>query len=280
MPTTIAIIGAGAMGSAVGQRLIQGGARVLSFTEGRSQRTLDRVRAAGIEPAAIADIARADLIFSIVPPAEAVGVAHGFATVLSAAGAKGTFIDFNAINPLSMREVASVLSGTGWDILDGAIIGLPPKPDNAGPKFYVSGGDEGIVNRLKALGLRTHRVDGSIGAASALKMVYAGINKGLVGLGTTMLLAAAGSGSAASLHAEMAESMPELLARFQRSIPDMYPKAYRWVAEMEEIAEFLGPDDPGAALFHAMAEVFTRMAGDQNGDGRLASTLDGVLAGK
>ncbi|GAI44143.1 unnamed protein product, partial [marine sediment metagenome] len=137
-----------------------------------------------------------------------------------------------------------------------------------------------IVNRLKALGLRTHRVDGSIGAASALKMVYAGINKGLVGLGMTMLLAAAGSGSAASLHAEMAESVPELLARFQRSIPDMYPKAYRWVAEMEEIAEFLGPDDPGAALFHAMAEVFARIAGDQNGDGRLASTLDGVLAGK
>lgn len=280
MPTTIAIIGAGAMGSAVGQRLIQRGARVLSFTEGRSQRTLDRVQAAGIEPAAIADIAGADLIFSIVPPAEAVGVAHGFAPVLSAAGAKGTFIDFNAINPHSMREVASVLSGTGWDILDGAIIGPPPKPDNAGPKFYVSGGDDGIVNRLKALGLRTHRVDGSIGAASALKMVYAGINKGLVGLGTTMLLAAAGSGSAASLHAEMAESMPELLARFQRSIPDMYPKAYRWVAEMEEIAEFLGPDDPGAALFQAMAEVFARMAGDQNGDGRLASTLDGVLAGK
>lgn len=75
-------------------------------------------------------------------------------------------------------------------------------------------------------------------------------------------------------------SCPELLARFQRSIPDMYPKAYRWVAEMEEIAEFLGPDEPGAALFQAMAEVFARIAGDQNGDGRLASTLDGVLAGR
>lgn len=280
MPTTIAIIGAGAMGSAVGQRLIQGGARVLSFTEGRSQRTLERVRAAGIEPAVIADMAKADLVLSIVPPAEAVGVAQLFAPVLSAAGAKGTFIDFNAINPHSMREVASVLSGTGWEICDGAIIGLPPKPDNAGPKFYVSGGGDAIVGCLKALGLRAHCVDGSIGAASALKMVYAGINKGLVGLGTTMLLAAAGSGSAASLHAEMTESMPELLARFQRAIPDMYPKAYRWVAEMEEIAEFLGPDDPGAALFQAMAEVFSRIARDQNADGRLAAMLDGVLAGE
>jgi hypothetical protein len=130
---------------------------------------------------------------------------------------------------------------------------------------------------LEKHGLNLRLMEGPVGAASALKMVYAGLNKGLVGLGATMLLAAAGSGSAENLRGEMTDSMPELLLRFQKSIPDMYPKAYRWVAEMHEIAEFLGPDDPGSALFKAMADVFARIADDQNTDGHLAAILNDVL---
>lgn len=277
MSTTIAIIGAGAMGSAVGRRLVQNGARVLTLIEGRSAKTVERVRAAGMEPAAINDLATADLVLSIVPPSEAVGIAQQLGPVLRTAKTKSAFIDFNAINPVTMQSVASILSETGWDILDGAIIGSPPTAESVGPKFYVSGDSAGHSAVLESHGLNLRLMDGPVGAASALKMVYAGLNKGLVGLGATMLLAAGSSGSAESLRSEMADSLPELLTRFQKSIPDMYPKAYRWVAEMHEIAEFLGPDDPGSALFKAMADIFARFAEDQNADGRLAAILNDVL---
>lgn len=120
-------------------------------------------------------------------------------------------------------------------------------------------------------------LDSGIGAASALKMCYAGINKGLVGLGTAMLLAAAKSGADKALMGELAESQSQLVRKFSKGIPDMYPKAYRWVAEMEEIAAFLGQDEPASSVFLGMSRLFQQIATDQAGRGVLASTLSEML---
>ncbi len=111
-------------------------------------------------------------------------------------------------------------------------------------------------------------LEGGIGAASALKMCFGGINKGVVGLASALLLAADRHGAADALRAEMQRSMPDLFARYGRQIPDMVPKAYRWVAEMEEIAVFLGEHDPaGAQTFEGMAGLFAHVAADAEGDG-------------
>src|SRR3954451_12161861 len=100
--------------------------------------------------------------------------------------------------------------------------------------------------RARAHGLDIRIVGGGMGAASALKMSYAGITKGLTALGAAMMLGAARAGVAEALYAELAASQPALLAWFTRQIPGMYQKAYRWVAEMEEIAEFLEADAAAA----------------------------------
>jgi 3-hydroxyisobutyrate dehydrogenase-like beta-hydroxyacid dehydrogenase len=275
--TTIAIIGAGAMGSVVARRLVSHGARVITLLEGRREHTAARAREAGMIAAAPADIASAELVLSIVPPAEAVGVAASLAAPLRAGRAKPAFVDCNATSPSTMQEVAAALTESGCDVLDGAIIGPPPVPGRDGPTFYVSGDPHGRTELLSRFGLKLRRIDGPPGAASALKMCYAGINKGLIALGTAMLLAAARSGSAESLRQELEESTPQVLARLGRGIPDMYPKAYRWVAEMREIAGFLGPDDPAAPMLEAAAAVFARMAADHDGDGTLAAALNRVL---
>jgi hypothetical protein len=59
----------------------------------------------------------------------------------------------------------------------------------------------------------------------------------------------------------------------------MFPKAYRWVAEMEEIAEFLGADDPAALIFKGMAGLFQTIADDRNGSRELIATLERMLEG-
>lgn len=277
MSATIAILAPGAMGSAVGRCLVAGGAHVLTVLEGRSERTAARAREAGMTPVALSEITRADLILSIVPPAEAQALAASLAPVLTASPAKPAFVDCNAINPATMEKVAAALKGSGCPVIDGSIIGAPPKPGSTATTFYASGDRDGRTQVLADLGLKLRRIDGPVGAASALKMVYAGINKGAIALGTAMLLAAAGNGCAQGLRRELGESRPEVLARLTSGIPDMYPKAYRWIAEMREIADFLGPDDPVAGLFEAAASVFARMAEDRRGDGKLAAILDQAL---
>lgn len=104
-----------------------------------------------------------------------------------------------------------------------------------------------------------------MGAASALKMSYAGITKGLAALAAMMVLGAERAGAGAALRAELGQSQAMLLARFAKTLPDMVPKAYRWDGEMREIAAFLGDDPAAAAVFQGFAQFYGRIAADAAG---------------
>jgi putative dehydrogenase len=274
MNTVIAIHSPGAMGSAIAARLGEHGARVLTSLEGRSAATVDRARTAGMEDVSPQTIAAADLILSIVPPGEAVALAKGLVSSLSESRHKPVFIDCNALSPKTKAGVAATLAETGCDFIDGAIIGAPPHPGQKGPRLYVSGDQNGRASVLGGLGLDLRQIDGPIGAAAALKMSYSGISKGLTAIGAAMLLAASRSGSSRTLYQELSESLPQLLSRFETGIPDMYPKAYRWVAEMREIAAFLGEDKAAAMIFKGAAQLYDRLSTDIANEGPEQGALD------
>jgi hypothetical protein len=42
----------------------------------------------------------------------------------------------------------------------------------------------------------------------------------------------------------------------------MFPKAYRWVAEMEQIAEFIADPAAGATIYEGAARLFESVAAD------------------
>jgi L-threonate 2-dehydrogenase len=280
MNTVIAIHSPGAMGSAIAARLGEHGARVLTSLEGRSAATVDRARTAGMEDVSPQTIAAADLILSIVPPGEAVALAKGLVSSLSESRHKPVFIDCNALSPKTKAGVAATLAETGCDFIDGAIIGAPPHPGQKGPRLYVSGDQNGRASVLGGLGLDLRQIDGPIGAAAALKMSYAGISKGLTAIGAAMLLAASRSGNSRGLYQELGESLPQLLSRFETGIPDMYPKAYRWVAEMREIAAFLSEDKAAAMIFEGAAQLYDRLATDIANEGQERGTLDEFFRSK
>jgi 3-hydroxyisobutyrate dehydrogenase-like beta-hydroxyacid dehydrogenase len=257
--TTIAIIGMGAMGSAIGDRLVRHGARVLTRLEGRSEASRARAAAAGIEDASFEDIARAATVLSVVPPAAA-GVVVEELAPLFALPASPVFCDANACNPQTKRRLTARVAELGGRMVDGSIIGPPPS-DTANPRLYLSGVGAEEIAVLAGFGIDARVLEGPIGAAAALKMCYGGINKGIIGLTTAMLLAADRNGAADDLIAEFAISQKHLLDRSRKLIPDMYPKAWRWDPEMEEIAGFLERDDPAAAeIWRALARFFGERA--------------------
>ena len=174
MTTVIAILAPGAMGSAVGRRLVEHGALVLTSLSGRSAATRGRAQAAGMLEADDDRIAGADLILSILPPAEAAGLAQRLAPALCRGGKRVIYVDCNAVNVATVQRIAGLLAATPARFVDGAIIGAPPRPGTPGPTFYFAGEPAADLGRLQALGLQTRTLDGPIGAASALKMAYAG----------------------------------------------------------------------------------------------------------
>jgi hypothetical protein len=53
----------------------------------------------------------------------------------------------------------------------------------------------------------------------------------------------------AELDAVLAETRPDLWHFLKDSVPGMYPKAYRWIAEMREIAAYAAPDDAADRIY-------------------------------
>ena len=261
MKPSVAVIAPGNMGAAVGARLVQHGVQVMTSLKGRSQASAERATAAGMTPVEDAKIIQADFLLSIVPPKEALPLAERLAPSLRAANRKPLYVDCNAISPETVERIAAVIAAAGCPFADGGIIGGSPRVGYEGPRFYVSGPEAKRLEPLNECGLVFRLMDGPIGAASALKMCYGGLTKGLTAIGSAMALAAHRAGVADTLHAELSASQPQLMARLSGSVPEMFSKAYRWVAEMEEIANFVG-DRVERKMYQGIAELYERLAAD------------------
>jgi 3-hydroxyisobutyrate dehydrogenase-like beta-hydroxyacid dehydrogenase len=272
MKPTVAVIAPGNMGAAVGARLVQQGLEVVTSLAGRSAESAERAAAAGMRPVADGEVAQADFVLSIVPPGEALPLAQRLAPVLDASNHKPLYVECNAVSPATVRRIADVVAATGCPFADAGIIGQPPKPGDAGPRFYVSGPHARQVEALAGYGLVVRAMGGEPGDASALKMSYGGLTKGLTALGSALVLGAQRAGVSDALHAELAASQPALLAYLTRSVPAMFSKAYRWVAEMEEIASFLG-QDAERDMYQGTAALYERLAADFEGSKTEIDTL-------
>jgi L-threonate 2-dehydrogenase len=268
---TVAIVGAGEMGAAVGRRLREAGARVVTSLAGRSAESIARVRNAGLEVVADDDslVRNASFVLSIVPPGVAVEVAKCLSGPLSRADEPPVYVDCNAISPATCRRICGLLDATNF--IDAGIIGGPPvagTQDAAkGPRFYASGRDAYLLTRLASFGLDVTVLDGPVGAASGLKLSYSGLTKGFTALCATMLGAAEREGLADAMRAELARSQPNFLRHLDRFVPAMRPKAYRFVDEMRQIAEFVGAAEDGATIYEGAALLYQQIARSIDGGG-------------
>ena len=278
MKPVIAVIAPGAMGAAVAARLVEYGADVVTSLSGRSPASAKRATEAGMRAVDDTELLSANLILSIVPPSDALGLAERLSPVLRSGSSKPLYVDCNAVSPETAKRIAGVIAATGTPFADGGIIGGPPRAGQVGPTLYVSGEPAKRVGGL-AQGLVVRAIDGPVGAASALKMSYAAITKGLTALGSASILGATRAGAAEALHRELSESQPMLLAWLGRSVPDMFPKAYRFVGEMEEISSFMASKGAGD-IYAGIADLYREVAADKDGENRDIDALARFFAVK
>lgn len=264
MAYKVSIVAPGAMGAALAARLGEGGVKVTTSLAGRSLASHERAARARMQPVADDDalIEGADFFLSICPPGEALALARRLVPALTRAQRKPVYVDCNAVSPATALEIGAVLAPSGCRYVDVGIIGPPPQanPAGSGTRFYASGAAARDVACLGAFGVPFPVLDGPIGAASALKMSYAGIAKGFSAVAIATILGAVQAGSADALRKELELSQPQLLAWLGRQIPTVHPKAYRWVAEMEEIGAFLGGGTPGGEIFKGAARLYQDVA--------------------
>ena len=237
MLSTVGILSPGDMGHTVGNVLRQNGLRVITCLEGRSQRTRQLAEKADIVdvPTYPQFVTEADLILSIMVPAQAMSAASIVAETLQRVNTPLVYADCNAIAPQTVRQLGDLITSVGGTFVDASIIGPPPRTPGA-TRFYTSGPDLDLFSELNNYGLDIRAIGAEIGLASAIKMCYASLTKGLTALCTELLTAASLLGVSEALTAEFQLSQSALFERMEKGLPSMPPKARRWIGEMEEIS--------------------------------------------
>ena len=84
------------------------------------------------------------------------------------------FADLNAIAPQTVKAIAEPFLAEGLPFADGGILGGPPTREGYNPRIYVSGEAADQVARLNDYGLDVRAFSAEVGAASAVKMAFAG----------------------------------------------------------------------------------------------------------
>ena len=258
---TIAILSPGDMGHGVGMALARRGYEVITCLAGRSARTRELAAAGGFaDVPTLAEMAeRADLIMSILVPAQAEGVARAVAAALRRAGVSRPFADCNAVSPATAARMATIINSAGGDYIDGGIIGGSPAR-GAVPNIYVSGPSAAIMDELDGKGIGVPNLGAEIGRASGIKMCYASMTKGTSALRVAMLTAARSLGLYDELIAELSHSQGAALAAMESGVPSLPANAGRWIGEMDEIAATFAAAGVTPHFHEGAAEIFRLLA--------------------
>jgi 3-hydroxyisobutyrate dehydrogenase-like beta-hydroxyacid dehydrogenase len=243
------------MGSALGAALA-GAGRVVWCSQGRSQATFERAARAGLEEISTLGelLAEANLLLSVCPPHAAEEVARSVA----AGGYSGIYADLNAISPARAERIAATVTDAGAQAVDGGIIGNPPTRPGM-TRIFLSGASAAeVVTPFQGGPVEVVVLAGGIGQASALKMAYASLSKGSAALGAISRAIAAQYGVELSLLAEWQRG--PLLAQpgGDASIARTAAVAWRWLAEMHEIAETAEAAGLPGQMHRGAAELFSR----------------------
>ena len=255
----VGIVSAGAMGSTLGARLSDGGARVIVALEARSERTRRRAADAGLEDVgSLAQLLReADVVLSVVPPGSAVEVA---AEIAARAGlARPLVVDLNAVAPPTVLRIETTLAAAGLEAVDGSISGPPPHTHGT-TRVYLSGRRAGDVAALPLEGVDRVVVSDAVGAASAVKMCTASVYKGRVALLAQALRTAHAHGVVEHVLGDLAQTGAADPGRAGATLGRASAKAWRYVAEMEEIATTQAGAGLTPELFRALATVYADLA--------------------
>jgi 3-hydroxyisobutyrate dehydrogenase-like beta-hydroxyacid dehydrogenase len=267
----VGILHPGKMGIVVAISAKHSGHEVLWASEGRSPASRKRAADAGLTDAGSLEelFQKSAVAVSVCPPEFADAVADQALHC----GFRGTFVDANAISPERVKAMARRLEQKGVDFVDGGIIGMP----SLTPAFtwlHLSGGSAARVAECFAKGpMATEVLGDEIGRASALKMCFAAYTKG----STALACAVAGAAQEYGVFEDLARAWERKgpgMKKVEADILLSAPKAWRFIAEMHEIAATL----EGAGLppgFHrAAAELYERLRDLKDSD----PTFEEVLA--
>ncbi|KAF0114110.1 MAG: 2-hydroxy-3-oxopropionate reductase [Rhodobacteraceae bacterium] len=242
MTHSIALIGAGAMGGAIGARLLATGARLTVFDLDPAKVAVLVDLGATTAPSAAAAVADAQAVILSLNAAHIVRAAVFGPEGVAEGAAKGTLIiDMSSIDPSATKALAAEAAARGLRWVDSPLSGGIPKAAT-GELTLMQGGDPEDVAKAQAVlaGVASNQTRmGGPGAGQTTKL----INQVLCGLGFLAVAEATALAEAAGVDAMM---IPKALqggradsAILQEYMPRMALRDYRRTGRIDNMVKDL-----------------------------------------
>ncbi len=276
----IGIMSIGEMGFHWAKLLKSHGVEVLTYDKDRGDVSRKRAENAGVTSvrSMIALVQEAELIISIVVPSAAKKVAGKVAKAALKTGRKDLlYCDANAISPMTADAIAKVLTPAGVNFVDGCIIGSAAKMGK-GTIVYLSGPHAAQLQGLEAFNIPLKTLGSGTNQASAFKVVYAGLTKGLQGLFCELLMGARRFGLLKEVRAQYEESFPGLLDKISTSIVGLQIHAGRRAEEMDELKRTFNSQGLDSFMAPAAQKVLRAIAALNLGQASASGARHGELA--
>ena len=253
----IGVMSPGDMGQAIAQQLKNTGFNVYTALAKRSARSKALAREAGlVDVGSIEQLTEiCEVILSVMNPGAALEFAAEVAQALRSNKRTPLFVDCNAISPVTMQAINAKVTTAGGRCVDAGIIGPPPR-GAAKTCLYVSGPEAHELEQLATPQITVRVLSDRLGDASAIKICYGAMNKGMIAMALEVLIAARRLGVDAALEAQLKETHRDIHDRIIGALPVMPPKAYRWVPEMLQIAQTFEAAGMTPRMFQGAADMY------------------------
>jgi 3-hydroxyisobutyrate dehydrogenase-like beta-hydroxyacid dehydrogenase len=209
----------------------------------------------------LAEVVRqANVVLSVVPPAAAEELAAAYCNFTNTAPADALFVDVNSIGPELVTTIAAGVREAGVGFVDAAVNGLA-KNLTKGGTLLLSGERANDVAKLFGETIRVRVLGREIGQASTMKMLLAGLSKGLCGLFAELALLAQRRGMLGEMLEACEQIYPGMMLVVDRMLPTYAQHAARRATEMNELEETARNAGVEPCVIDAVRRLHEEMAG-------------------
>lgn len=256
----IALLFPGDMGTQIAKELIRNHFKVITAGEGRSPRTLQNVKDVGIEDVISLQQAvdQADVILSLTSPEGSLKLAEQVIPCLKNTENRPLYIDLNSNTPSSALMIEKMFSSANLRFINGAVMGASKDvPDHA--TIVVSGIHRALFIGLFSAFFTIKDAGEKTEAASAYKLLFSMVNKGMNALFFETMTAAAHFGILDELNESLEAFLPGTYKDLIKTTPTYPQHLFRRIDEMKGLTEMLRSENLPNVIASGTAETFERV---------------------
>lgn len=235
---TIGLLFPGDMGLAIAEVLLKNNFRVITTSKGRSQKTIDNIKNTDIEDLTSLQqvVDESDVILSINSPNKSVEIAEKINNCISNSFKNKIFIDLNSNTPESVTKIDQIFSLNNTTFINGAVLGASKDMDKDSVIVLSGKSRKQIIDLFEGI-FKTKDAGENIESASAYKLLFSLVNKGINAVFFEVMAAASRYGIVDELNTSLQIYLPGTFEDLKKTTPTYIDNIERRMHEMQGLSE-------------------------------------------